>query len=162
MAEIGAIQAPIPIPNPNLLHPEQGQRQSSATFPLRATPPVFRALGRAGNVDLSAMSAALVPTLPLPPTLLGSRARFRLLPTTPPRIELAAQTHTRALGSPTLHPQARVASLGHSRSLGTIAVTVPPVEPPVEPPVPPPFTPVASPRTLRYVRRRNRPRERGS
>lgn len=63
MSQIGAIRAPQPIPDPNLLQPQTGQRQSSPTFFLRATPPIFTVLNVGGsntNHDY-AYQAAVIP-----------------------------------------------------------------------------------------------------
>lgn len=43
------VRVPIPIPDPNLLRPDLGQRQTTPTFFLRATPPVFSVLNIGGS-----------------------------------------------------------------------------------------------------------------
>lgn len=76
MSSTGTVRAPQPIPDPNRLRPEIGQGQSNPTFPLRSTPPVYRALvvgGNNSNVDLGLMRSAIIPDFPIPPTLLASR-----------------------------------------------------------------------------------------
>lgn len=75
MSYIGAVRAPQPIPDPNLLQPQTGQRQTEAIFFLRAAPPAFIVLNVGGNNSNMNMAfqAASVPALPLPPSLLASR-----------------------------------------------------------------------------------------
>ena len=62
MSAIGPVRAPQPIPDPNLLNPAIGQRQSSATFFLRSTPPIFTVLNVGGsntNQDFAFRPAAI-------------------------------------------------------------------------------------------------------
>lgn len=74
---IGAIRAPQPIPDPNLLNPAIGQRQSHPTYFLRATPPIFTVLNVGGsntNQDF-AFKAAQVPDYRqfIPDSILATR-----------------------------------------------------------------------------------------
>lgn len=72
---IGPVQAPQPIRDPNLLHPNLFQRQSTPTYSLRATPPVFTVLNVGGsntNQDFAVRPAEIPNYLQFIPTRIMS------------------------------------------------------------------------------------------
>ena len=87
MSQSGVIRAPIPIPDPNLLRPDLGQRQSHPTFFLRGTPPIFTVLNVGGsntNQDMG-FRAAEIPDYRqfIPEKLLVSRWASKGVRTSP-------------------------------------------------------------------------------
>lgn len=155
MTQIGPVRPPQPIPDPNLLQPQTGQRQSTPAFFLRSTPPIFTVLNVGGsntNQDF-AFKALQLPAPPRP-----EFARF-FLPRVAGKVEVSALVHARALGAPRVSTQFAVSSLIHGRALGTHVVSVsnlPPDPPdPPEPPETPHVTLTGGPRSIKGVRRRN-------
>lgn len=125
-------------------------------YALKATMPVFTVLVQGGNnVGFQVRRPYEWPAAEVAgkPRIYFARAAGRL--------QVSGLVHVRALGNPAVSPQTRPSGLVHTRAQGALTVIPPPTTPPVIPPDTPPVTPVTSPRNLRYVRRRNRPPERG-
>lgn len=121
MADTGTVHIPQPIPDVNQLSP--GQRASTPTFFLRATPPIFRALvvgGNNSNVDLGLTRGAMIPVLPMPPRMFTRS--IAVVPFALATANPASLVRTRALGSPAVNPKIPVSAITRSRALGTITV----------------------------------------
>ena len=153
-SETGAVTVPQPIPNPNLLQPQTGQRQSSPTYFLRSTPPIFTVLNVGGsntNQDFAFKATQIPLTRPQFTRFFIARAAGK--------VETPGLIHARALGGPQVNSRFSVASLVHARGQGALVISTSTPPDPPDPPDPDPTSPsmtlTGGPRTITSIRRRN-------